>query len=305
MTREELNKKKQNKIMNLVKKKKRTKFLLFSLKILVIILLVILLFYVLNKNFFTKKIFVKENRIIDDKIPISFDGLKIIHFSDLHYGTTIFIDDVIKLIELINERKPDLVVFTGDLIDKNYQLKTVEQEKLISALSNINATFGKYTIMGEDDNEQFSTIMNQSDFNILNNDYDLIYNDSNEPILITGISSKLKNRDDIGHAFRYFSNEVHNSEIFTISLIHEPDLVDKFCNLYSVDLVLAGHSHNGSICYPWGGTPYKINGALKYHEEKYNINDTQMFISSGIGTNGNGIRFLCFPSINFFRLSKN
>ena len=305
MTREELNKKKQRAITNQVKKKKRKKILLFFLKLFFVVGLIVLLFFILNKYIFTKKIFVKENRIVSDKIPTSFDGLKVIHFSDLHYGTTVFIDDVMLLIELINERKPDLVVFTGDLIDKNYQLKTVEQEELINALASIEANIGKYAIFGEEDNVQFTTIMKQSNFSILDNDYDLIYNNSNEPILITGISSKINNQDDISNAFKYFSNETYNSDIFTITLMHEPDLIEKFYNLYPVDLVLAGHSLNSSIRYPWGGTPYKIDGALKYYDEYYNIKNSQLFISSGIGTNGNRIRFLCFPSLNFFRLSKN
>ena len=305
MTREELNKKKQRAITNQVKKRKYKKFFFIFFNILLIVSLIIVLFLFLNKYFFTKKIFVNENRIISSKISDEFDGLKIIHFSDLHYGTTIFMNEVNLLVELINERNPDLVIFTGDLIDKNYQLKTNEQEKLINALSNINANIGKYTIFGEEDKVQFTTIMNQSDFFILNNDYDLIYNNSNLPILISGISSKINNQDDISQAFRYFSKETYNSDIFTIALIHEPDLMKEINNLYSVDLVLAGHSHNGSIRYPWGGSPYKINGAKDYFDKYYKINNSQLFISSGIGTNGNGIRFFCFPSFNFFRLSKN
>ena len=305
MTREELNRKKQRAITNQVKKKKRKRILLIFLKLIFIVGLVVLLFCVLNKYIFTKNIFVKEKRVVNDKIPTSFDGLKIIHFSDLHFGTTVFIDDVLLLIELINERNPDLVVFTGDLIDKNYQLKKVEQEELINALASIEANIGKYAIFGEEDNVQFTTIMNQSNFSILNNNYDLIYNNSNDPILITGISSKINNEDDIYSAFKYFSTETYNSDIFTIALMHEPDLIEKFSDLYSVDLVLAGHSHNGSIRFPWGGTPYKIDGALKYYDEYYKVKNSQLFISSGIGTNGNGIRFLCFPSLNFFRLSKN
>lgn len=305
MTREELNKKKQKAVSSQVKRNQRKKVFFVLFKIFIFILLCIGTFYFLNKYIFTSKIVVKEKRIINDKIPISFDGLKIIHFSDLHYGTTIFMDDVKVLIELINERNPDLVVFTGDLVDESYELKSSEQEKLIEELSKITSSIGKYAIAGEEDDENFMTILNQSDFSILNNDYDLIYNDSNEPILIAGVSSMLAEQSDINNAFRYFSDKTYNSNIFTITLVHEPDLVDSINNAYHSDLFLAGHSHNNSIRYPWGGSPYKIDGALKYNEEYYKINDSELFISSGIGTNGYGIRFLCLPSINFFRLSKD
>lgn len=147
------------------------------------------------------------------------------------------------------------------------------------------------------------TIFNQSDFIILNNDYDLVYDDSSNPILLTGVSSKLREESDIDKAYGYFSTETYNSNIYTISLIHEGDLADEISNKYPTDLFLAGHSHNNSIRYPWGGSPYKIDGAIKYNEEHYSIGNSELYISSGLGTNGNGIRLFCQPSINFFRLS--
>ncbi len=303
MTREELNQKKQKTVHNQVRRYKQKKIFIIIFKIIIIISTIIGLFYLFNKYISTSKIIVKEERIINNKIPNSFDGIKIIQFSDLHYGTTIFIDEVKELVKSINLRKPDLIVFTGDLIDKSYKLKSEEQELLIKELSNINANIGKYAISGEEDEENFMTIFNQSDFTILNNDYDLIYNDSTKPILLVGISSMLKNESDINKAYSYFSMETYDSNIYTIALMHEPDLVDEIIDKYKTDLFLAGHSHNNSINYPWGGTPYKIKGALKYNETYYDLENSKLYISSGIGTNGIGIRFLCLPSYNFFRLS--
>lgn len=303
MTREELNKKKQKKISREVRLNKNKKIINIAFKVFFIIFIFVSLFYLFNKYISTKQIIFKEKRIVNGKLPTSFNGLKIIHFSDLHYGTTMFISEIEEIVKSINERKPDLVVFTGDLIDKNYKLEVKEQELLIKQLSKISANIGKYAIMGEEDDERFSTIFNQSDFTILNNDYDLIYNESSSPILIVGVSSTISKNDDINKAFSYFNKETYNSNIYTIALLHEPDLVDKISSNYDVDLYLAGHSHNNSINYPWGGSPYKINGALKYNEEYYEIGKAKLFISSGIGTNGNGIRLWCLPSINFFRLS--
>lgn len=273
------------------------------MKIILVISVLFWGFFLLNKYIFTSKIIVKEQRITSEKIPSSFDGMKIIQFSDLHYGTTIFIDKVKEIVKLINVRKPDLVFFTGDLIDKNYKLTSNEQEQLIKELSKIEANIGKYAIAGEDDEENFMTIFNQSDFIILNNDYDLVYDDSSSPILLVGVSSKLGGESNIDKAYSYFSTETYNSNIYTIGLIHEGDLVDEIKNKYTTDLFLAGHSHNNNVRYPWGTSPYKIDGAMKYSDEHYNVNNTEVYISSGLGTNGNGIRLFCQPSINFFRLS--
>ena len=69
------------------------------------------------------------------------------------------------------------------------------------------------------------------------------------------------------------------------------------------NLLLAGHSHNGNIILPFIGGVVKYEGANNYYSEKYNVGNSKLFISSGVGTNGVGVRFLCQPSINFFRLS--
>ena len=133
-----------------------------------------MLFYLYTTYISSKIITVKEERIISEKLPSNFDGLKIIQISDIHYGSTIFMDDIKKLVSLVNRRNPDLVVFTGDLINKGYKINSKEQENLIKQLKKIKSTIGKYAIMGEEDTDQFTTIMNQSEFTILNNDYDLI-----------------------------------------------------------------------------------------------------------------------------------
>jgi predicted MPP superfamily phosphohydrolase len=72
---------------------------------------------------------------------------------------------------------------------------------------------------------------------------------------------------------------------------------------YTTDLFLAGHSHNGNIRIPFiNKSIYKVEGAKKYDQDYYKIKNSNLYISSGLGTT-NGIRLFCRPSINFFRLS--
>lgn len=303
VTREELNKSRQKAVSYELRRKKQKKIFMIIFKFIVIFSILAIIFYSYNKYISTKMVIVREDRIVSSKIPSSFDGVKVVQFSDLHYGSTIFIDDVKRLVKMINERKPDIVVFTGDLINKGYDLKSDEQELLITELTKIEAGISKYAITGEEDKEEFLTIFNQSGFSILNNDYDLVYNNSNEPILIVGVSSKLSLASDIDKAYSYYNSEVYNNNIYTISLIHEPDLVNDIKDKYSTDLFLAGHSHNNSINIPFLKSPYKIDGALTYNEEYYEIDNSKLYVSGGIGTNGYGIRLFCHPSFNFFRLA--
>lgn len=304
MTREKLNQKKQKEIFAEEVREKRKKIFLITVKILLIITICVALFYCLNTYIFTGKLVVREYRVTSNKIPREFDGLKIVQFSDLHYGTTVKLPEVKKVVERINYLQPDIVVFTGDLVDKNYKIDSSEQEKIITELSKIKAAVGKYAIDGDEDEKYFNTIFNQCGFSILNNSYDLIYNNTNEPLLLAGVSSSLKKENNIDEALNYFSGEGVNNNIYTIVLEHEPDLTDDVLNKHSSDLILAGHSHNGSIRTPWKSTIFKVVGANKYDNEYYKFENSELFISSGIGTNGSGIRLFCMPSISLYRLSR-
>ena len=299
MTREELNKDIREKVSHESNKENTKKVIKVVIKLLLIFIILGALFFTYTTYISTVKVGVREYRIINEKIPDNFNGLKVIQMSDLHYGSTMFNEEVKKVVNLVNERKPDIVVFTGDLINKNYKLESKEQEKLINSFKNINASIGKYAILGDEDTEAIATIFNQSDFSILRDEYDLIYNSNENPILLIGVNSLNKNQD-IDKAFSYFKDPNHISNIYTITLLHEPDAID---DIYQADLVLAGHSHNGNIRVPFTKySLFKVNGAKKYDQDYYEVNNAKLYVSSGLGTKS-GFRLFCRPSINFFRLS--
>lgn len=304
MTREELNQEKQQEIFSEERHEKRKKITIFVFKLCFFIVVGFIVFYGYTAFVSSKVLSINEERIINEKLPNSFNGVKVIQFSDLHYGTTVFKKELKNLVMEINKRSPDLVFFTGDLIDINYELSTDEQEQIIEVLKSIDASLGKYAISGEeDDNEVFLTIMKESNFEVLNNSYELIYNDAEEPILLIGIDSLLSDNNDISSSFEYYNEPTHNSDIFSITLLHEPDIVDDILSNYSSDLIFAGHSHNGSIVLPFIGGVHRVDGAREYYKDFYKIDETRLYISSGIGTNGPGFRLFCRPSFNFFRIS--
>lgn len=303
MTREELNKAKQSEIISEERREKRKKVVCITFKIILALVIIFSTFYILNDYIFTKKILVKEERIVNEKIPDSFNGLKVVQFSDLHYGSTVFLDEVKELIKIINSRNPDIVIFTGDLIDKNYDISDKDKEKLIHEISKLKASIGKYSVFGDEDSDDYSSIIKQAGFNLLDNSYDLVYDGDKTPIIIIGISSLLSNNYDIDVAFSYFKESNSNSNLYSIVVFHEPDLTDYVLKNKNTDLLLAGHSHNGYVKLPFVNGLIKSDGAMEYYDERYEFSNSKLFISSGIGTNGSGVRFMCQPSVNFFRLS--
>lgn len=306
MTREERNKKKQKQIIHEEQKEKTLKIVFSLLKWIFFIIIAIVLLVLYTRYLGTSGLIVKENKIVSETIPDPFHGFKIIQFSDLHYGSTVFEKEIKHLTREINKRKPDLIVFTGDLIDKNYNLKEDERQKLIESFQSLDAKVGKYAVTGNHDfqKEDFDHIMAESNFTVLKNQSELIYYEGYDPILLVGLESSIKGFRNIPQAFHYFEEENHNDNIYTITLLHEPDSIDTILSQYKTNLALAGHSHNGQIQIPYFGSIIKVKGAKKYSEAYYKIDNTELFVSGGIGTSTYPFRLFNRPSINFFRITK-
>ena len=91
---------------------------------------------------------------------------------------------------------------------------------------------------------------------------------------------------------------------YKIILVHEPDYIDTITSKYNVNLVLAGHSHNGQINIPFIKEMFLPYGSNKYYENYYIVNDTPLYVSSGIGESRINFRFFNRPSINLYRINK-
>lgn len=268
--------------------------------ILVITLIIIYARYVGTMGFITK-----EYTIYNKDIPSSYDGLKIVHFSDIHYNRAITskkIDDIVSEINLIN---PDIVVFTGDLIDKDVSLTDSDFKFLANAFSKISAKYGKYAVLGNHDyneKDKVIQIFNDSNFKYLENSYDIIYNQYSDKIFIGGVGNVSYNLDNVDKTMEYFNS--NNDITYRIMLTHEPDISDTVVDNYNVSLILGGHSHNGQVRIPGIGAVYTPNGANKYYDEYYDLNGTPLYISSGIGVSMLNYRLFNKPSINFYRVNK-
>lgn len=279
-------------------------------KILSYILLVLVIVFgvLLYSRFFgTKGLTVHETRL-SCNIPISYDGLKVVHFSDLHYKKVISEEQVEKVIQAINRAKPDIVLFTGDLLDQDYSLKNTDINFLIDQLSKIEATYGTYAVLGDQDysfEEEIKNIYIQSNFTLLDNNYRILHNENNDKIFIGGISSSLKKKADVNTLQKEMKEE--DKEVTTkIILVHEPDTISDILSTFpDTSLILAGHSINGSINLPIVKQFLLPEGALNYYKPYYQENDTLIYISNGIGVNQVNFRLFNTPSINFYRIKKS
>ena len=273
------------------------------ISIILFITLLISLLFLYAKYVGIKGLIVKEYRIESNILTSNFSGIKIVHFSDLIYKSTVDKNDVKELISRINELKPDIVVFTGDLVNKNKKYKNEDIEFLEEQLLNIEATIGKYAIYGDADYsfEDYKTIMEKAKFNILNNSYDEIFYKNNDSMFIVGLPSSSKEEVKFEEAFSFYKEDEKRKYI--IVLAHDGKTIKLLDDTtYEVDLILGGHSLNGSVVVPYYGGVFLDDLADKYYQEHYSKGITDIYISSGIGTNKYPYRIFNKPSINLYRL---
>lgn len=253
------------------------KFFLIILSIVFCVFLIV----IYSRYKATSGLKVNEYKVTDSNLPDSFHGVKLVHFSDVYFGNTIDINYLEKLVSNINDLKPDIVVFTGDFTDKS--IDNDLKSKVISFLSSINSTIGKYSIKGDiDDSNVYNEIFMSSGFIDISDNHTNIYYNGNEAISI--------------------GNTDFNSELFSILLMHKPDLIDEYSNHFN--LILAGHSLNGQINLPFFKKLFLKDGCKKYYSGYYDYNGTPFYVSNGLGTTSFKFRFNNTPSINLYRLTK-
>lgn len=253
-------------------------------------LVLYLIFFILYCFFIgTKGIYIKEFKIETNKITSQENGLKILHFSDLHYGSSVNYNDLKKLVKKINLTKADIIIFTGDLIDKDYKLNKEEKDIIIKELTKMNASLGKYYITGEEDTKKTEEILNSANFINTNSSEQIIHLSNNSPLLILGKNS----------AKKYFENNELVPD-FKILTIHNPDDIDKLKD-YNFDIALSGHTHNGQVNIP------KIKNMLissKYKKNYQKVKNTKLYVNPGIGTKKINIRLFNHPTIYLYRINK-
>lgn len=268
-------------------------------KILSLLMIIIILIILYSRYIATTGLITKEITINNQNIPKDFDGLKIVHFSDLHYKRIITKKRIDKIVEEINLISPDIIIFTGDLIDHDSDITENDISYLKEVLRNMNSKYGKYAVLGNHDYsidiDKIREIYKDANFKLLENTYDIVYSKNNQKLYIGGISTGEFNDSTI-------EKLLINDELYKILLLHEPDFIDDLITL-KPNLALAGHSHNGQVNVPYIKKLFLPVNAKRYYDEYYKINDTEFYISSGIGVSRYNFRLFNTPSINFYRIN--
>ena len=234
-------------------------------------------------------------------LPKAFNGYKIVQISDIHAGSYDSVEQVAKGVEMINAQNPDLVVFTGDLVnsDKN------EIDPYIETFAQIKAKDGVYAILGNHDyygiNSRASRIQQENywedffakfkamGFQLLNNAHSIIEKDQEKIALIGvenwGAGHWFPKRGDLDKALPKDNTD------FKVLLSHDPTHWDKkvIDHPSHIHLTLSGHTHGFQFginlpWFKWSPAQYRYPHWLGLYEKKNQF----LYVNRGFG-------FLAFP----------
>jgi predicted MPP superfamily phosphohydrolase len=241
-----------------------------------------------------------ENVIISlPHLPESFDGFRIVQFSDTHVGPTLKRAFIEKVAHHIQELNPDLIAFTGDLVDG-----TVDWLKDdVEPLKDLVAPNGQYFITGN--HEYYSGAppwiahADKLGFDVLLNEHRVIGRGANQIVLagVTDYSAGQFIPSQASDPFKAIAGAP--SDLVRILLAHQPRSIFQASEA-GFDLQLSGHTHGGQF-FPWN---YVATLNQPYIKGLYRHNNMFIYVNRGIGFWGPPMRLKNPPEITLIRLTK-
>ena len=244
-------------------------------------------------------------------LPTSFDGYRVLQLSDIHIGTFLrnrgFVD---KLVRIVNAQEPDLIVFTGDLVN-------VSAEEVIPfqhILKQMRARDGVYSIMGNHDYCEYgedksigNVTRNQNvlkyleekmGWRLLMNEHVRISNGYGDEIAVIGVENISRPPfPDYGDLRKAVAGLP--AGMFKILLSHDPSHWRRGV-LHETDiaLTLSGHTHAGQVRI---GKFSPARWAYNEWGGKYVENDSMLYVSLGVGGTV-PFRLGAWPEVNVITL---
>lgn len=255
---------------------------------------------------------VKEVTYSSSKLPSSFDGYRIVQLSDIHIGSWQGNASAIQnLVNLVNEQHPDLIVFTGDLVNH----RAIELNDFQHILAGLKAKDGVYSILGNHDYGPYFRWKNKQEqddnlsdlqqrqaamgWKLLNNSHTILIQ-GNDSIALIGVENE---GEPPFSQYADLPKAMQGTEgMFQILLSHNPTHWRREVLPESdIDLMLAGHTHAmqlklgnyspSSYIYPeWSGM--------------YLEGTRGLYVNVGIGYVGLPFRFGAWPEITVLTLRR-
>ena len=240
------------------------------------------------------QIAIRQHRFVLPQLPGVFNGLRVLHLSDLHVD--MYPAATHALIERLQQVDYDLCVMTGDYRARTFGDIDQTMEVLASVRNHLRGPV--YGVLGNHDSIRMVPVMEDMGISMLLNENIAIEREG-QKIYLAGI--------DDAHIFRVDNIEKAVASIpddgISILLSHTPEVYRQAAHA-ACDVFLCGHTHGGQICLP-GGVPLILDSRCPRRMGKgaWEYNAMQGYTSVGAGTSIVNIRLNCRPEITIHTLS--
>lgn len=227
------------------------------------------------------------------RLPKNLDGLRLVHLSDIHHSPFTSLEYIERAIEIANELQPDLITLTGDFVSHG----TEYIAPVARAMGELKSEFGTFACLGNHDHRTDARLVTEklyeANIRVLINE-GFRFAARGASVWLCGVDDYSVGLTDLRAALRgSFPDEMK------LLLAHNPKILYRAARA-SVDLMLSGHTHGGQIRLRGGKK--KILPRRKSASGLYRRQNTQMYITRGIGTVVLPVRFGCPPEISLIEL---
>jgi predicted MPP superfamily phosphohydrolase len=241
---------------------------------------------------------IKRIKLTFPRLPESFRGTRIVHFSDVHLGHHFDLQNLRVVITTIMGENPDLICFTGDLFDSSI---SEDPDQTSELLSQLKAPLGQWSILGNHDyyvgSLKTKALLKKGGFTTLVNEHTFL-NKGRDSIRLIGVDDMWNGKPNLALALKGAK-----SSAFSLLLSHAANFADTAAQ-HPIDLQLSGHSHGGQVRLPIVGAvttpPYGDKYVMGHYQVKGS--NLQVYTNRGVGTTSLPIRFLCRPEITVITL---
>jgi hypothetical protein len=244
-------------------------------------------------------VLVNTYRIPVPRLPRAFEGLRIVHLTDLHHGFLVSLDFIRGIVGRANDLGGDLIVCTGDYVHERNT--TSELDAVWPVLAELSAPEGVFSILGNHDHwadtKRSKYWLEETGQNLRRKTAAL--ERDGERLWFAGAGDLWEDRTNLDRLLK----DVLRDEC-RIVLAHNPDSADESFES-PVDLMISGHTHGGQVQIPFYGPPILPVKNKTYSEGlKQSPKGQSVFISRGIGWAIYPVRFNCYPEIAVLELSR-
>lgn len=231
-----------------------------------------------------------------DALPVSFNGFRIVHLTDLH--NKVFAEENAGLMDELRSLKPDIIVLTGDFIDASNHTNVDDALLFMRQIPEIAPT---YYVYGNHEHYLSKSVLSGFEKQIREYGVHFLSNETVQIESPTGQTFSLIGLDDKSlqaNILRTLADEAPDD--FQVLLAHEPQFLRDYYAESGVDLVFSGHTHAGQWRIPFThqGLFAPDQGFLpEFSDGVYTEGDTTMYLSRGLGNSGFPLRLFNHPEI--------